>query len=72
MIFMNNQYELYKLLEPVFKVKKRINIYYSKDISDKEICKILSIKWKNTYDLCLSDIVNDILLFDGSGLDEKK
>lgn len=69
---MNSQYELYKLLEPVFRVKKRINNYYSKNISDREIWKILSVKWKNSHDLCLSDIVNDIILFDGSDLDEKE
>ncbi len=69
---MNSQYELYKLLEPVFKVKKRLNNYYSKNISDKDMWMILSKKWKNSYDLCLSDIVNDILLFDGSEINEKR
>lgn len=69
---MNSQYELYKLLEPVFRVKKRMNDYYSRDIPDKDIWKILSKKWKNSYDLSLCDIVNDILLFDGSDVDEKE
>ena len=69
---MNSQYELYKLLEPVFLVKRRLNNYYVKDISNKDMWLILSQKWKKTHDLCLSDIVNDILLFDGSGLDEKE
>lgn len=69
---MNNQYELYKLLKPVFNVKKRVNNYYSRNISDRDMWKILSNKWKNTHDLCLSDIVNDILLFDGSDLDEEE
>ena len=72
MIFMNSQYELYKLLEPVFRVKKRMNNYYSRDISDKDMWMILSKKWKNSYDLSLCDIVNDILLFDGSDVDEKE
>ena len=61
---MNSQYELYKLLEPVFKVKKRINNYYNKDISDKDIWKVLSKKWKNSYDLTINEIVNDIILLD--------
>ena len=69
---MNSQYELYKLLRPVFSVKKRVNKYYDKIISDKEIWQILSKKWKNSHDLTLSEIVNDILLFDRSDLDEEK
>lgn len=69
---MNSQYELYKLLEPVFMVKKRMNDYYSKNISNKDMWMILSKKWKNSYDLSLCDIVNDILLFDGSDLDEEE
>lgn len=69
---MNSQYELYKLLEPVFRVKKRMNNYYSRDISDKDMWMILSKKWKNSYDLSLCDVVNDILLFDGSDLSEKE
>lgn len=69
---MNNQYELYKLLKPVFNVKKRINGYYDYDISDRDIWKILSMKWKNSHDLSLCDIVNDILLFDGSDLGEEE
>lgn len=69
---MNSQYELYKLLEPVFMVKKRMNDYYSKNISNKDMWMILSKKWKNSYDLSLCDIVNDILLFDGSDLSEKE
>lgn len=71
-MYMNSQYELYKLLEPVFNVKKRMNGYYNKNISDKDMWKILSNRWKNSHDLSLCEIVNDILLFEGNGLNEKE
>lgn len=62
----NNWFELYKELIPVFNVKRRLlnNTIY-KDIKNEDIWKYLAInKWKNSTDLTLSEIINDIICFD--------
>lgn len=58
-----SQYELYKKILPVFKVKKRLmNYYKNKDITNEDIWKyLIQNKWKNSHNLTLSEIVNDII-----------
>lgn len=61
-----SQFELYQKLIPVFNVKKRLSkITRYTDIDNKTIWKYLIInKWKNSYNLQLSEMVNDIILLD--------
>ena len=63
-----NLNELYQAVLPAFIVKKRIlsitSYYY---LTNKDIWNYLSInKWKKSYDLGIADIVNDIIMIDGS------
>ena len=61
-----SQYELYKKILPVFKVKKRL-MQNDKidDISNEDIWKyLIENKWKQSHNLTLSDIVNDIITLD--------
>ena len=62
--------ELYISLLPVFNVKKRLFNYEDKtSITNEDIWKYLTItKWKSSYDLCISDMVNDIILVDGNDI----
>lgn len=62
----SSQLELYQALLPVFNVKRRL-LEYAKytDITDNDIWHYLSInKWKNSHNLTISEIVNDIILID--------
>ena len=62
----SSQLELYRALLPVFNVKKRL-LEYAKynDITNNDIWRYLSInKWKNSHNLTISEIVNDIMLID--------
>ena len=61
-----SQQELYQKLQPVFNVKKRLiqNTKY-KDITNQEIWNyLIKTKWKQAYNLTISDIVNDIITLD--------
>ena len=61
-----SQQELYNKLLPVFNVKKRL-ISYSryKDITNEDIWLYLTkTKWKQSHNLTISDIVNDIITID--------
>lgn len=61
-----SQQELYQKLQPVFNVKKRLiqNSEY-KDITNKDIWNyLIKTKWKQSYNLTISDIVNDIITLD--------
>lgn len=61
-----NQLELYQKLVPVFKVKERlINISQNNDVTINDIWHYLAInKWRNSTNLTLADIVNDIINID--------
>ena len=61
-----SQEELYRVLRPVFNVKKRlISISKFPDITDKDIWKYLSENiWKYDIGLTLSDVINDIINVD--------
>lgn len=60
------QQELYNKLLPVFKVKKRLMLYSGNiDIKNEDIwLYLVNSKWKNSYNLTLSEIVNDIITVD--------
>ena len=62
----NNQFELYKALLPVFSVKRRLLVNSNYDfITNEDIWKYLIIsKWKNAYNLTISEMVNDIINID--------
>ncbi len=61
-----NQLELYLKLIPAFNVKKRlINYTRHKHITNENIWHYLvETKWKISYNLTISDIVNDIITVD--------
>ena len=61
-----SQFELYKKVLPAFNVKKRLvsNSKY-KNITNENIwVYLINNKWKNSINLTLSDIVNDIITVD--------
>ena len=70
----NSQMELYKSLLPVFNVKKRLlRLSSYSDITNEDIWKYLaSNKWKYSYNLTLSDIVNDIIMIDAEEINNYK
>ena len=55
--------ELYLSLLPVFKVKQRLNtITKYQDIKNEDIWLYLKeTKWKKSYNLTISEVVNDII-----------
>ena len=60
-----SQKELYLALIPVFKVKQRLIKTTKYNITNKDIWTYLSInKWKNSHNLTISEIVNDIINVD--------
>ena len=61
-----NQLDLYQDLRPVFRVKERLNgVNGYSDVTINDIWHYLAInKWKNSTNLTLSDIVNDIITVD--------
>ena len=69
-----NQLELYLALLPVFNVKKRLlSITNNKDITNEDIWKYLIItKWKNSHNLTISEIVNDIIMLDVNNIEGAK
>ena len=60
------QKELYLKLLPVFTVKKRLmSITKYKHLTNEDIWTyLIETKWRKSYDLSLSDIVNDIINVD--------
>lgn len=61
-----SQYDLYKKLLPVFNVKKRLILHSKyKNITNKDIwLYLVETKWKKSHNLCISEIVNDIITID--------
>ena len=61
-----SQLELYKKVLPAFNVKKRLITYSKyKNITNENIwIYLINNKWKNSNNLTLSDIVNDIITVD--------
>ena len=61
-----SQLELYQRLVPAFKVKTRLlkNSKYE-NITNEDIWKyLIENKWRQTYGLTLSEMVNDIITLD--------
>lgn len=68
----DNVLDLYKRVEPALQTKlhdlERIGIYY---IKKQDIWNYLIVtKWKNSVNLALSDIVNDILSLDNNVIND--
>lgn len=61
-----SQYDLYKNLLPVFNVKKRLILHSKyKNITNEDIwLYLIETKWKKSYNLSISEIVNDIITID--------
>ena len=61
-----SQLELYKKVLPAFNVKKRLITYSKyKNITNENIwIYLINNNWKNSNNLTLSDIVNDIITVD--------
>lgn len=61
-----SQYDLYKKLLPVFNVKKRLILHSKyKNITNEDIwLYLVETKWKKSHNLCISEIVNDIITID--------
>ena len=61
----NNQKELYMALIPAFNVKHRLMQVKKYKATDKEIWTYLTnSKWKNSHNLTISEVVNDIINVD--------
>lgn len=57
-----SQEELYLALLPVFNVKKRLLSITKYNIDNKSIwLYLINNKWKNSYNLTISEVVNDII-----------
>ena len=57
-----SQKELYLALLPAFNVKKRLISINKYDISNEDIWKyLINTKWKNSFNLTISEVVNDII-----------
>ena len=61
-----SQYELYKKILPAFNVKKRLMKHnQNNNITNEDIWKyLIENKWKNSHDLTLAEIINDIITLD--------
>ena len=65
----NSLSELYRALLPVFNVKKRLlSITLYKDLNNEESIN----KWKNSHNLTIADIVNDIIMIDAKDIINKR
>ncbi len=69
----NSQLALYQALIPVFNVKKRLLSNMGNNVTNEDIWKHLATtKWKYSHNLTISEIVNDIIMFDVSKLEGAK
>ncbi len=60
-----SQKDLYLALIPAFNVKKRLLKITKYNISNKDIWDyLIENKWKNSYNLTISEVVNDIINID--------
>lgn len=68
-----SQKELYLALLPVFNVKKRLLSITGYDISNEDIwIYLIDNKWKNSYNLSISEVVNDIITVDAENINRYK
>ena len=60
-----SQKDLYLAVLPAFKVKHRLISITDYKITNKQIWEYLTVnKWKNSYNLTISEVVNDIINVD--------
>ena len=66
----NSLTELYISLLPAFKVKKRLlGITEYNNLQNEDIWKYLAVnKWKESCNLTISDMVNDIIMVDAENI----
>lgn len=68
-----SQKELYLALLPVFNVKKRLLSNTNYNISNEDIwIYLINNKWKNSYNLSISEVVNDIITVDEENINRYK
>ena len=66
----DNIKELYERVIPCLELKVKLLKEQNIDITKEDIWNYLSNKWKNSNNLTLFDIVNDIMILDGNKLKE--
>jgi len=68
-----SQKDLYLALIPAFNVKHRLMQFNNSKITNKQIWNYLTNnKWKNSHDLTISEIVNDIINVDVEKINDYK
>lgn len=68
-----SQKELYLALIPVFNAKKRLLSITDYNISNEDIwIYLINNKWKNSYNLSISEVVNDIITVDAEIINRYK
>ncbi len=70
MVEFNNINELYERIYPCLKLKQRLLKTQGFDISIRSLWEFLSNTWKNSSNLTLYDMVNDIMILDINSLKE--
>ena len=66
----DNIKELYERVIPCLELKVKLLKEQKIDTTKEDIWNYLSNKWKNSNNLTLFDIVNDIMILDGNKLKE--
>ena len=66
----DNLNELYERVIPCLELKVKLLKEQNIEITRDDIWNYLSNKWKNSKNLTLFDIVNDIMILDGNKLKE--
>jgi len=64
----NSINELYERVVPALELKVQLLNEQNIETNKKDIWDYLSNKWKNSNNLTLFDIVNDIMILDGNNL----
>ncbi len=64
----NNIKELYERVIPCLELKVKLLKKQNINVTKEDIWNSLSNKWKNSNNLTLFDIVNDIMILDGNNL----
>ncbi len=64
----NSINELYERVVPALELKVQLLNEQNIEVNKNDIWNYLSNKWKNSNNLTLFDIVNDIMILDGNNL----
>ncbi|MBQ6538966.1 MAG: hypothetical protein IJL76_01660 [Bacilli bacterium] len=70
MVEFNNINELFERVYPCLKLKKKLLYLQGVDVSIKFIWDYFTDDWKNSINLTLYDMVNDIMMLDVNNLKE--